>query len=282
MVHWHTDLYNELSEEKRLDTSSYSNYTVKNFRQKHVFSVLNHTVQHRLNKVGAWKAFRVLLLVKQGALHQFPYEKKNHSWYSKINWMRLCRSIASFIKITLNNYRITLRMRSLIGVAEIILEKSITIQISIFQSHSLVSQTLQTLKALSLATGEGSNESLGGSHSRSFNLVGQAWESPQRFCSLCAVSLSTRKQGFVLQILHSLSSPLHDRQEKSHGAQPRQTGPALGPITTLFLQSPCHFHHRYPITWLSLIPVKHFYKRGVGHMRKCPLSWFLSQHFYCY
>lgn len=79
--------------------------------------------------------------------------------------MRLCRSIASFVKITLNNYRITSRMRSLIGVAEIILEKSITIQISIFQSCNIVNKTLQILKALSLAAGEGSNESLSGSHS---------------------------------------------------------------------------------------------------------------------
>lgn len=92
-----------------------------------------------------------------------PWKKKSHSWYSKINWMRLCRSIASFKKIILNNYRMTSRMRSLIGVAEIILEKSITIQISIFQSHSTVNKTLQTLKALSLATGEGANEPLSGS-----------------------------------------------------------------------------------------------------------------------
>lgn len=160
--------------------------------------------------------------------------------------MRLCRSIASFVKITLNNYRITSRMRSLIGVAEIILEKSITIQISIFQSCNIVNKTLQILKALSLAAGEGSNESLSGSHSWSFNLLGQAWESPQKFCSLCAASLSTREWGVLLQTLHSPSSPLYYRQDKFHGAQPWQTGPALSPITMLFLQPLCHFHHQIP------------------------------------
>lgn len=158
--------------------------------------------------------------------------------------MRLCRSIASFIKIILNNYRMTSRMRSLIGVAEIILEKSITIQISIFQSRSSVNKTLQTLKALSLATGEGANEPLGGSRSWSFDLVGQAWERLQRFCSQCAASLSTREWGFVLQTSQSPTSPLHHRQDQSHGAQPWQTGPTLGLIATLSLQPPCHFHHQ--------------------------------------
>lgn len=60
--------------------------------------------------------------------------------------MRLHRSITSFMKITLNNYEVTSRMRSLIGVAELILEKSITIQISTFQSSSKATRTLQTLK----------------------------------------------------------------------------------------------------------------------------------------
>ena len=88
--------------------------------------------------------------------------------------MRLCRSIASFIKIILNNYRITARRRSLIRVAEIIPEKSITIQLSIFQSRSIVNKTLQTLKALSLSAGESSSESLRRSCSWSFDLVSKA------------------------------------------------------------------------------------------------------------
>lgn len=79
--------------------------------------------------------------------------------------MGLCRSAASFMKITPNNYRIISRTSPLIGAAEIFLGKSITIQISIFQSCSIVNETVQTLKALSSAAGECSSKSSCGRHS---------------------------------------------------------------------------------------------------------------------
>lgn len=101
-------------------------------------------------------------------------------------------------------------MRFLIGVAEIILEKSITIQIPIFQSHSAVEKMLQTLKSLSLFTGEGSKKSFG---SWSFSLVGQAWDRPQRFCSLRAASLNKRVR-LCAPDFTSPCSPLHPRQEQ--------------------------------------------------------------------
>lgn len=186
--YWHTDLYKELWEQKRRgsrkDRALLRNQIALSKDKKHVFSVLNHTAQHRLKKT------------KELCINS-PI-KTNHSWYRKIYWMRLHGSITSFMKITLNNYEVTSRMRSLIGVAEFILQKSITIQISTFQSHSIATRTLQTLKVFSLAAGEGSNYSLSGSILCFFDLVGQVWKRAWRFCRLCAASLSTREQGFVL------------------------------------------------------------------------------------
>lgn len=136
--------------------------------------------------------------------------------------MRLHRSITSFMKITLNNYEVTSRMRSLIGVAELILEKSITIQISTFQSSSKTTRTLQTLKVLSLAAGEGSNDSLCGSILCFFDLVGRVWKRAWRGCRLCAASLSTGIKALCSR-LWIPSNTLHHRPNNSHRAHPWQT-----------------------------------------------------------
>lgn len=155
-------------------------------------------------------------------------------------------------------------MRFLIGVAEIILEKSITIQIPIFQSHSAVEKTLQTLKSLSLFTGEGSNKSFG---LWSFSLVGQAWDRPQRFCSLCVASLSKRVR-LCDPDFTSPCSPLHPGQE-----QPRWAELSLGKQDLLLVPSP-----RFPFsprvisitrstfTWIPLIPVKHSWEKSWAHV----------------
>lgn len=166
-------------------------------------------------------------------------------------------------------------MRFLIGVAEIILEKSITIQILIFQSHSAVEKTLQTLKSLSLFTGEGSKKSFG---LWSFSLVGQAWDRPQRFCSLCAASLSKRAR-LCAPDFTSPCSPLHPRQEQSCWAEL-----SLGKQDLLLVPLPCSPFSphvisttRSTITWIPLMPVKHSCERRVEHMCKCPLSWLLAR-----
>lgn len=49
-----------------------------------------------------------------------------------------------------------------------------------------------------------------------------------------------------MPLCSKLCIPLHHRQDKSHGAQPGQPGPALGPITMFPLRPLCHFHHQMP------------------------------------